>query len=299
VQMGEVAVPITAIAAIEGGAGLGRVPRIFLRNGSVLAGEMEFKNFAFKVGDQWAVEKWDPQELNLLLLALNPTDGTPPANTAAFVELRSGEVYPVAAMSPGLTLVSVWGQRLLPLSDLADLQYLSNPRPECRANLTDGSSISIFPAREDLQITLATEPKNITIKPNQIRRIWKSEIQPLMPELFKPRWTELADIPKGLIPKGGFLLQGNNLLAGGFSETSSITVIDGNSAFDVAPAQIAAMRKLDPSQRTSLPQFEIELANGDVIRGGIRQSTLLIGSEKKSWPIPVRQIIFYQSALPR
>ncbi|MDF1813331.1 MAG: hypothetical protein P1V20_14125 [Verrucomicrobiales bacterium] len=291
---GETVIPVADIAAIQGGGGVGRIPRVFLRDGRVLAGDIELKDFALKVGGEWSVEEWQPAELNLLLPVLGKTDGVAPPKTAAFVELRSGEVLAVEKSAADIPLVSMWGRRMVKLEEITELQYLSRPWPEYRLGLADGSSISILPGKEKIEFTLAGGEVR-PVDPRSIRRIWQKGIIPSQPDLFEARWIELTDVPKGLMPEKGFILQGNNLYAGGFAEGASITVVDGTSALDVSPSQIVSMRKLDPSLRSPLPRFEIELVNGNLIKGGISQTTLLIGSEKESWNVPVRHIIAWQS----
>lgn len=294
VTLDTAAIPIAKIAAIEGGGGKGKQPRVFFRDGTVGVGALEINDFALKIGDKWAVENLDTAEINLLLMRFDPSDGVVPEKTVSFVELRSGQVFAVTGVKPAIPLVSVWGRRTVPLEDLYELQYLSIPRPEYRMIHRDGSSLSVLPARGDLEISTAGGSP-ATVDPRSIQRIWRNGLTPSPSELFEPRWLEMTDVPKGLMPAGGFLLQGNNLYAGSFAESGSITLTDGNSALDVAPSQIVSMRKLEPSLRSSLPQFEVELADGNLIKGGLSQATLRIGSEKESWQVPVRHIIAYRT----
>jgi hypothetical protein len=294
VLRGELSIPIAEIAAIEGGGGIGRIPRVFMRDGRVFAGEIELKNFGLKVGSEWVVDDWKIDEMKLLLLSLDKSDGVAPAKTKSFVELRSGDVLAVTDLATPFQLVSVWGRKEVKLDDIEEFQYLSLPRPEYRLSHSDGSSLGVLPTKTPLEFSLSSGESRI-VDPRSIRRIWKNGGAPSQPELYQSRWSELVEVPKGLMPPKGFLLQGNNLLAGGFADAGSMTVIDGNSALDVAPAQIISMQILDPSLRSALPQFEFELANGNVIKGGISRGTVRIGTEEESWPVPLRHIISYQA----
>ena len=294
VKIGDTTIPISKVAAIEGGSGIGKTPRVFLRNGTVQAGAIELIDFALKVGDSWAVETWDPDKLRFLLMRYDKSDGAAPTKTTSFVELRTGEIIAINAIKPSLSLVSVWGRRNVTLDAIDELQYLSIPRPEYRLIHSDGSSLSVLPVKDPLEVVESTGATR-NVDPRMIQRIWKSGLQPTPSQLFEPRWQEISNVPKGIMPEQGFLLQGNNLYAGAFADASSITMIDGNSSLDIAPSQISSMRKLDPSLRSSLPQFEIELVDGNLVKGGISQATLRIGFDEESWQVPVRHIIAYQT----
>ena len=297
VGIGGLSIPVRQIAAILGGGGLGRTPRVFLRDGQVHTGKIELRGFAMKSGEDWIARKWNGDELSLLLLSLAPSDGVPPPSANGFVELRNGEVFAVSSMDSGFSAVSVLGKHRLPFDQFLDLQYHRLPAPGFRLRQANGSSLSLFLDPQNVRF-VDVSGNTRSVDPRLILRVWKTE--ELLGSLggFDRRWFDWEDIPDHLQVESGFLLRGNQVLAGGFAQNDPFTVIDSYSVFEVNPAQVHRARRLDEpglDHSDQPPRFEFELKNGDTLTGRIQSDAIRIGTEEESWLIPVRQILEFQS----
>ncbi len=285
---------IKNIAAIQGGGGIGRVPRIFLRDGRVFSGPFQSKNLSLKVGDEWTVDSLRPEELNILLCSLSQEDGIPPAGTGCFVKLRSGEVLAVSGKNTSaVSMVTPWGPLQIPVTAIDELGYVTRPGPRFRLVMPDGSRLSIFIPTETIPLTLASGEIQ-DVPSSMIARIWKEGRTSATIVSEEDYWLDFGEMPEDLRPDGGFLLSGNNILIGDF-EGGEVFMIDGAVAVKVATAEIVSIRRLFEEGTASRPGFEIELKNGDTLSGDLRTPTINVRSGKRIWEIPVAHLIAYRS----
>lgn len=290
IKVGEVSLPLADIAALEGGAGTGRTPRVYLRDGTVRSGPFAFENLSLLVGKDWKVEDFDCASLNWLLLGLKGSDGTAPSGTKALIELRSGQVHAVSALSSGLKMMTVGGSRTISLEELESLQYLSGPRPEYRVQLAGGSSFGAFFANAPVEALETVGGAALSFVPQSIRRIWKPGKLPPAPELFQDPWVDFRDVPPSLLSGQCLLLKGNNLLCGALAPSPPLTMVDGASVIDVSPGEIVSLRKTGSGAN----RFALELRNGNILEGSLRQSHLAVGTDASAWQVPLRHIIAYR-----
>ncbi len=163
-----------------------------------------------------------------------------PANTQAIIELRSGEVLTVADLHPTLAATTVWGDIALPLGSIKSVIHLSEPRPQARLQLTDGSSISVFLKPTPIELKL-TDGSSQSLDPLSILSISRPKNERIMTEWFQSEWKTLADVPTELLTKQPTcLMTGNQLLANGanFAITAdSITLLISKTARPIALRQ--------------------------------------------------------------
>jgi len=287
-------IPIQQIAAIQGGGGMGRVPRVFLRDGRVLSGPFESKNLSLKVGDEWTVDSLQPKELNVLLCALARNDGISPSGTAEFLQIRSGSVLAVSKKSSSiLSMVTPWGPLRMPVSEVMELRYISHPSPRYRLVTPDESRLTVFIPDENLPLTLSSG-KEVDLRTSRIGRIWKSGRTFVGKVSMDDEWLDYSEIPRDIRPESGILLSGNNILAGSL-EKDEIFLIDGSALVKVAVAEIASIRRsLDEGSRFH-PVFQFELKNEDVLSGRLRDSSIKIRTGSRVWDIPTAHFIAYRA----
>ncbi len=283
---------IAKVAAVSGGGGVGRVPKLYLRDGRVFAGEISAENLSLTIGEDSNVDDLDPKEINLLLCALAPEDGVPPPGTTGFIQLRSGSVLAVKGPEDlKIATVNPWGSEELGLEGIEELAYVSRPTPKFRLVRADGSRISVFLPVAILNVELS-DGEAVDLPSSLIENIWKAGMGSLSTGLIEDFWLEIAEIPSGFKPASGFLLQGNNLVAGTFDD-KTITVLDGQSTVDISAAEVESIQKILESGTAAAPVFEIELKNGDILKGRIQGSDLSIRHGEKVWNVPVPHLLAF------
>lgn len=281
-------VELWKIAAIEGGGGSGRVPRVFLRDGQVLAGDATAKEFTFKIGNTWMEDPIDIASLDFILFASQSSDGSLPSQTQAMIELRDGNVIAAKSIAP-IEMATVWGTREVALENIKELHYQSLPTPEFRLHQRDGSILGVFPGQKALLVeTVAGE--SIEINPRLILRVSKGGATNNNASTPANTWSELSDVPEPWQLSEGFLLYGNNLVSGSFVELPTLSLVDGAAQIKVSTAEIKSIKRLSDQQS---PQFEITLQNGNSLKGDLIQSTIRIGSKESRLEIPIRHLIAY------
>ena len=92
-RFGELNVPVAEVAVLEGGGGVARGNRVFLRNGSVFAGEVQVEGLGLKGGFDVSLEMLATRLPPLYRLA--DSDGEFPDGAEVFLSLHSGDVVPV------------------------------------------------------------------------------------------------------------------------------------------------------------------------------------------------------------
>ncbi|MCB1077702.1 MAG: hypothetical protein KDM64_07745, partial [Verrucomicrobiae bacterium] len=154
--IGERRAKISEIAAIQGGGGIGRTPRVFLRDGRVWAGAITSEKLSMKTSEGWEVDELRPEDLSLLLLRVSKSDGKAPEGTGLFLELRSGDVMAVSkssAEAASFTLLTPWGEDQATLAEVAELGYASGSvAPRFRLLRRNGSMLTVFLSGADLNL---------------------------------------------------------------------------------------------------------------------------------------------------
>ena len=290
VRIGGATLGISKMAAIEGGGGVGRTPRVFLRDGSVLVGDIELENFSLKIGSEWTVQNWDPVALNLVLFGWDKDDGVPPEKAKRLVELRSGEVIPLSELRDGLEVALPWGTKKMTLDEVRELRYRTTPWPQFRLVESDGSQLGVLLADEQLQLT-GVSGKVRSIDSRSLKRIWVSGTIPRETILdLDPAPENLDDFPREEIPSSGFLLQGSNVLAATFKKGEPLALVDRNGVIKIAPEEISTIRRPNGNG-----QLEIDLKNGDSVKGKLRRKTFAIEAGGQTWTIPATHLIAFQN----
>lgn len=303
---GERTSPVAAIAAIQGGGGVGRLPRVFLRDGRVWAGRVRAENLSMKTGEGLEVEELKPEEISLLLLRAAKTDGRPPEGAALLLELRSGDVLAVdraSADAAGLALLTPWGEVAAPLGTLRALVYASgSSAPRFRLWGEDGAMLTVFLGGEALSLREPGAGEDaLEVPPAAIAGAWKAGEAPARSAMeVAEEWYELEDARLALggrLPDRAVLLAGNNLLNGEVA-TETLHLVSGATVTPLRVAEIAAIRRSIDSDSDAAPLFEIELAGGEVLTGRLRESVVTIRAGGTEWRIPVSQWIAAQRPAP-
>jgi hypothetical protein len=139
---GKVDVPFGEVAAVAGGAGSGRIARVYLRTGEVLVGGIEARGFEIET-PRFRIPL-DPERVNVLFTPTSKTDGKPPEGADAFVTTRSSERLAVKARGVVLAAATPWGTLRVPLEGVRSLTRRAEGTPLHSLTLTSGSRVSVI-----------------------------------------------------------------------------------------------------------------------------------------------------------
>ncbi len=134
----DVTVPFAEVAALRGGAGKGREHRLYLRDGSVLAGKVTLEKGALK-GDLGYITL-NPDGLDLLVCHRDPSDGKAPVESKAFLQTAAGELWWLAAM-PQVAVVTPFGKLQFPGTVISSCERRTEAPFGLAMKLADGSLI--------------------------------------------------------------------------------------------------------------------------------------------------------------
>jgi len=311
-RYGKRAATMAEVAAIQGGAGFGRTPRVFLRDGRVWAGAVTTEGLRLQSPDGVAMNNLNVAELELLLLHLGVDDGLPPVTVdggdkpPVFVALRSGDVMAVAVDQQNrIEMLSPWGTDSASFGDIESLSYANFNAPRYRLHNRDGSRLTVFLAGGKGPFFEAKPGDPATAEPSDgaatttpvpavadIVGLWHygSATGGSGLEEF---WLEVEDVaPVDDLNLPMCLLQGNNLLHADL-ETEALHLVSGTSVTRLVPAEIIAVRRSDETDNEADPIFEVELRGGDRLVGRLREKAIALRSSTRLWNVPVQHFNSY------
>lgn len=292
-EFGERVVPLAQIAAIRGSSGSGMKPFLYLRNGEVLTGDLAGAGFDWKVGE--STKSLSIDEIHLLLLGTEVSDGAPPAKATHFVKFSSGVILAVdGSSSEALDYTASWGEGQISLSELVELGYVSSPNPGFVIRTDAGSFFNAFLPMESGSLK-GLDGKTIEFPMVMLDAIWKVGATSLEVSDRFGQWIDFAEIPKSMAPAGGFLLSGNTVLAGDF-EDDVIAFNDGRAGLSIATDNIVSLTRLAREAGSDPLRFEVILKSGDRISGSPVSPLFGISLDGKAIEVPVAYLQSYRAA---
>ena len=302
---GDREVPLSQVAALQGGGRSGRTPRVFLRDGRVWSGNVVATGLTMKVAEGWEVEELRPEEMTLLLMRVAQEDGRPPEGGQLFVELRTGDVVAVGveeADEEPLTVLTPWGEAGVPLSRVDELHYATGAvAPRFRLLQEDGSLWTVFLGQAALSLKergTGSDPEvPLVVPPVTVAGAWKAgqAVGKAAVDLAD-EWFDLEDAVAWAgadLPGSAILLSGNNLFNGSLS-MESLNVVSAGVVTPIAAGEVTAIRRSPDSDSEVAPIFEIELKGGEILTGRLRERMLLIESAGRQWQVPSKHFIAFQ-----
>jgi len=294
-------VGLSDVAGITGGGGIGRTPIIYLRNGTVLRGEVETSNLRAE-GADWAMDL-DINTAQEVFGAVEERDGAPTENASFFVEINDGTVTDLApANSAVLPLQLAWGAANVPLSNIISVRSVLDPMPHFEIRLLDGGQLNGFIGKGTIEgfSGLVSEP--IKIDANRITALWNAGSQAThVPETVKGPTPvvssiDISDLAKreegdDRSPLIALHLRGDSKIKAKLIG-DDLGIISGTSETKITAAQLVALDALDEDDG----RFDVELRGGEVITGRLTNPVirLQIFSDQEI-DIPGRDIIGLRS----
>jgi len=293
-HLGEQSVSLTEVAALRGGGGVGRRHLVYLRDGRVLAGSFSAEGLRFVPEGAGSIQELAPEALNLLLTRTAPGDGGAPEGAAAFLRLIDGTVL---ALSQGagidLDTVSILGFREVPLSEIREIGYLSRPVPCHRIVKEDGSRLSLVLSRDQLSLDLAGGG-GVELSTEWIDRFWRVGSGGWTVRVVDDDWLSFSEVPEGLGIDEGFLLTGNQLLAGRLSEGTLRLRVD-EVRVEVEYAAVRSLRRKLETTEGGRPLFTLERSDGEVLEGVVESPVVEVVLGGDVHQVAVARLLDYRS----
>ena len=277
-EFGKSKVPFADIAAIAGGAGMGRTPRVFLRDGEILSGAVSAEKFTMTTLSGLSLEA-DLALIHLLSLAKAAPDGQPHARAAALLTTHGGDCLALAADgTAALDTATPWGPCRVPLAEITSLTTVRDPVPGQRLALTDGSRLPVMLRGGEWPIA-TVRFGTVKIATQSVRDIRSLSTKSAAPpgEAGQPA----ADFAK-------CELTGENRLAGVIA-IPKLHLASANSTTPLDSFTIVSLERAAGEDGVAL--VKIKLADGQEISGRLVESILPIRSADRVWRVPAAHIL--------
>ncbi|MFP4026631.1 MAG: hypothetical protein ACLFWL_02455 [Candidatus Brocadiia bacterium] len=284
---GSQAFKMDEIAAIRGsGAGPGD-GAIFLRNGQILHGKLQWEELRFNTSAGPGI-LLKPETLDRLVMQKEVEDGQPRPEVTLFVEtLRGDRIAITEQTEEHLELTTPWKMRKIPLDEVRWLKELNTETPGYRIALRDGSCFFSFLAGTPLKL-YSQDFGLQTFQPHQIRGLTAA-----LGRKDKDR-TDITDRTQPTI-----LLTGENVLSGRIDKD----VVHFVSKGGVLPVAASQIRIMEAFSEESIPRigssFEAQLWDGGLVSGGLKETTLPIRSGNWVAHVPAQEVLEIRNPFPR
>ena len=291
-RFGPVSVPFEQVAAVQGGGGRGRQPRVFLRDGHVLSGSVRLPDWKISGERGWAITL-NPATLEALVLRASSADGATESAPPVFAQLTSGETLPLR-LPPGtsLTFITPWGPLVSPVSDITGLWRVRQPAPASRLTLRDGTRLTVLPATGELTASSARLGP-LTLQATDLAALWSPGTPPPDPDAGTEEITSLDDLPDAPNPRA--LLRGSSVLAATIAEPA-LTLLNNGTETQLETADLATLARAEGST-DSAPVFTVTLASGASFEGTLRSGTISLQSRHQTvWVVPLSQFLGWKHA---
>ncbi|MFT5470191.1 MAG: hypothetical protein ACI8UO_005315 [Verrucomicrobiales bacterium] len=290
-SFGSAKIALSEVAALRGGGGSRRrLHEIYTRDGEVLIGEGQMPTTRMSGADGWGMDL-KLEELEALLLRVGEPDGKPGEGVFGYVEIDDGQIFALAgAEDTQLKFVTPWSAVSVPFSEIAALHPANAPSPRSQLTLKNGSKLLGFGSAES--IALQTQRLGeIQIEAARIRAIWRNGSRGVPPpgieDLFED-WDATAESKTPLI-----WLEGGTRIAADLAEAELFFVTE-NSVAALSPADLISLRRTEDGVLDRLPFFELELNNGDLISGRLRNREIKVEVRGQTWSVPLSHFLGYR-----
>jgi|GEM_PF-6530689 len=256
------------IAALRGGAGLGRLNRVFLRDGSVLVGKATLKDATFNAGS--GSIGLEAAALDLIVAARQKEDGKKPDNARYSVTLLDGESLWLEEVQAGeLSLAASFGKVQVPTAAIVEWKRQDEPPFQYELTLEDGSRIQgVFLDREvTLQLASGRNIKVPMVKISSLAMINNPDT--------KPHGLATCELRDGTILKGQW-------------QPAAMKLHLGISEVPFKSEEVIRL------SRGNAGSFEVELTNGSKFSGQLADASIVWNMSGKPTTLPVALVASIQ-----
>ncbi|MFN0125524.1 MAG: hypothetical protein ACKV19_02430 [Verrucomicrobiales bacterium] len=293
-RFGPLTVPLAEVAAVQGGGGRGRWPRVFFRDGHVLSGSVTLPDWKISGAKGWAITL-NPDTLEALVLRAG-AHAPPPGDAPNFlVQLNSGDTLPLR-LNPedSLPFITPWGPLESPAGEITSLWRLRQPAPATRLALRDGTRLTVLPGARDLSARSARLGQ-ISLQATDISALWPPAADAPDPEASEEEVTSLDDLEDSPSPRA--LLQGSSAVVATLA-TPSLSLYTGGTETELSTAELQSLERAEGGTETS-PLFTVTLTSGATFQGAIRGNALALQVRGGSvWSVPISHFVAWRAATP-
>lgn len=287
--LGAIDVPWENVAALAGarftGAGRGAV---WLRDGGLLFGEIETDALQFTLVSGLDMNL-NASELDRLVLSGSLNDGKWPDGVAAFVETTNGDRLALTETAATLPMLSLWGEWLLELKEVADFTAPEEGALSGLARLRDGTRIRLLPSAGT--VSLATKRFGAQAMPlTDIRQIVTAEA------------AKLAENDDAQPAQSFVELAGGQRLVGRVTG-ERIRMATSGGLVELSPASIRDMHDVTEEQDTRDNAdgriFQADLWGGGTVMGTCADAVMPVAGKGFDWSVPVHHITRVCNPVPK
>lgn len=279
-RYGTKAIALGQVAAIVGGARLGRRSQLFLRDGRVLSGTLTAKGLRFTMNSGLTMDL-RPETLDRLVLHAEPDDGKPDPAVAVFVETFEGDRL-AAARDPAVrfSLRTPWGQIDVPIDGIRWARLPEEGLPGHLVALKDGSRFIAFLDGPPVALNTLTFAAQ-KVRPVDIRTITAAG-EDAQPDDDDRELTQ----PHVLLTGGGILV--------GRVALPQLHLLAAGDVIPIPPSQIRTLHNLaedEGEQPDGSALFQADLWAGGTATGRLRELLLPVRVGDRVLRVPVRDVV--------
>jgi len=261
-----VSVPTANIAAISGGAGKGRIHRLFLRDGSVLNGQVNWEAAVFKSKSVGQVAL-NADSLDHLVLRQTSSPNAP-TPSAGLIITQGGEALRILNLpAPPLSVLTAMGEIDLPWGEIATLGESGPTDPSFAITLKDGSRIACLPRLSSVAFALSGDLK---LHASDSIRLFIAEEQD-QESMLSAESEEMETKPAS-----GWCALAQGTFWAGRPADGELAIEAGGGITRFQSAELVSARRQTsaPSTPGAAVTFDIELSTGLKLRGKFLSPTL-------------------------
>jgi hypothetical protein len=284
---GSFAVPRDEVAAVHGGGGRGRRPRVFLRDGHVLAGGITLPEWKISGARGWAIAL-HADTLEALVLRISPTDGAVQPPPDVVVQLTSGDTLPLTIGTDQiLSFVTPWGPLETPVRDIASLVRVRQPAPSTLLQLRDGTRLSVLPRQTTLSAT-SSRLGPVTLPSTDLAALWPPGTDRPDPDAPTEEIASLEDLEDAAMARA--LLRSSAVVTASLAEPSIVLITAGTET-QLNTTDITTLARSESSTETQ-PVFTVTLASGASFEGILRGPAIALKTTGgAAWSVPLAHFL--------
>jgi hypothetical protein len=285
-RFGPAKIPLDSVSALAGGGETQRAARVFLRNGEILTGDIEAKDFVFRA-DNGLVIQLDARKLNALFMHKDSTDGNSSPEAIALVETNWGTRLAVQAKSPLVfDVATTWGTLSVPLADIDQLYMIREPQPIHRLVLKDKSRLPVILRGGELALS-TIRFGTVKMTPAEIVSVVAAQREP--EKAGEP--NETGDNPEA-IGAPHFRLLDENVIVGAF-DNATIELMTGAGMTPIKTSTLQNMGK--ESEHETANSLQLTFADGSRLTGRLLAPMVLMRTTHGVLEAPLSHISGYRN----
>ena len=283
-RFGKTTVPLADVALIVGGAGVEGQMRLYLRNGEILAGDLQSKEMEFKTANGLEL-KLLPAQIHCLFLHALRSDGTPPAGGAALIETHHGERLLVREKTAAkLQAATPWGPIQFTLDEVQGLYLRRDPQPVYRLLLKDGSRLPAMLQGDEMGFD------TLRFGAIKLPAVAVAQIRGLAVLAAKPADDDDEHEASGEPKVPYCTLLGENVLVGALVDPQ----LKLQTATGLLSVEAARIRLVERHEGASPLVFAVDTGGKEPVHGLLADAALSIRRGGQVWRLPAHHVLGYR-----